>query len=190
MRTLFDFAPDNAARLLVMLPAAKARPEDFLVHGFIDAVRMRRLRLDIAMPDLHADLYLEGDIAERLETDVMQPARAKGYRDIWLAGISLGGMASIAYACRHAARIAGVMLLAPFLGLRDANGEPELLGELAGSRLPDIFLGYGTRDRYAGTSHLLARRLPAERVTTLEGGHDWPTWIELWKIMLAQAFER
>ncbi|HZE60260.1 MAG TPA: alpha/beta fold hydrolase [Burkholderiales bacterium] len=190
MRTLFDFAPERCARLLVLLPAAKARPEDFVERGFIDAVRARHLRLDVAMPDLHADLYLEGDIAERLETDVMRSMRAKGYAHIWLAGISLGGMAAVAYACRYASHIAGVILVAPFLGLRDANGEPELLGELAESALPEIFLGYGTHDRFAGTSRSLARRLPAERVTTLEGGHDWLTWIELWKIMLAQAFTR
>jgi alpha-beta hydrolase superfamily lysophospholipase len=190
VRALFDPAPGGSARLLVMLPAAKARPEDFFEHGFVAAVRARGLQLDIALPDAHAALYLEGDIVERLESAVMQPMRAKGYAEIWLAGVSLGGMGSIAYACRHAAQIAGVMLLAPFLGLRDANREPELLRELARSPLPNIFLGYGTRDRYARASELLARRLPAGRVTTLDGGHDWPTWLELWKIMLALAVAR
>src|SRR5258708_29864084 len=136
MRTLFDFAPERCARLLVMLPAAKARPEDFVERGFVDAVRARRLLLDVAVPHLHADLYLEGDIAERLETDVMQSMRAKGYADIWLAGISLGGMASVAYACRYATRIAGVRLLAPFLGLPDANADPDLPGALPDSPLP------------------------------------------------------
>jgi pimeloyl-ACP methyl ester carboxylesterase len=189
MRALFDFAPAGARGVLVMLPAARAQPEDFVAHGFVGAVRERRLRLDIALPDVHADLYLDGDIAERLETGVMQPLRARNYAAIWLAGISLGGMGAVAYACRHGEHLSGVLLVAPFLGLPDANREPELLAQLAQAPLRDIFLGYGTGDRYARASELLARRLPAERVTKLEGGHDWPTWTRLWNVMLAQVFE-
>src|SRR5260221_9870806 len=82
------------------------------------------------------------------------------------------------------------MLLAPFLGLRGANGEPELLGALGDAALPEVFLGYGRQDRYARASELLAQRLPAARVSIAEGGHDWPTWIELWHLMLAQAFAK
>ena len=190
MRALFEFAPGGGEQLLVMLPAAKTRPEDFLANGFIDAVRARGLRLDIALPDAHADLYLDGDIVGELERHVMQPLRERRYAKVWLGGVSLGGMGSIAYACRHGAEIAGLILLAPFLGPRDANREPELLSTLERTLLPDIFLGYGTHDRYARTSDLLAQRLPAARVTRLGGGHDWPTWIELWKIILAQAFAR
>jgi pimeloyl-ACP methyl ester carboxylesterase len=186
MRTLFDYAPGGAAAALVMLPAAKARPEDFQAHGFIDAVRSRKLRLDIALPDIRTDHYLDGDVAERLEDDVMRPLRENGYQSVWLAGISLGGMGSLQYASRR--EVAGVMLLAPFLGLPDANREPELLGVLARSRMPNIYLGYGKRDRYARASELLAERLPATRVTRIDGAHDWSTWSELWRIMLGQVF--
>lgn len=189
MRTLFDSGPAGSTAVLVMLPAAKARPEDFLAHGFVAAVRGRELRLDIALADVHPGLYLDGDIAGQLETELVQPLRAKGYDAIWLAGISLGGMGCVAYACRHGAWISGMLLLAPFLGLPDANREPELLAELAQATLPEIFLGYGAQDRYARASELLARRLPAGRVTKLAGGHDWPTWGRLWNVMLAQAFE-
>src|SRR2546421_4007437 len=115
MRVIFDAAPHSGARLLVMLPAAKARPEDFIEHGFIAAVRSRALALDVAAVDAHADLYLEGDIAERLEDEVIGPLRRR-YAEICLLGISLGGMGSIAYACRHSRAIGKLMLLAPFLG--------------------------------------------------------------------------
>ena len=188
MRVLFDGAPQPDARLLVMLPAAKARPEDFIEHGFIAAVRRRSLALDVAALDAHADLYLDGDIAERLE-EVIGPLRRR-YAETCLLGISLGGMGSIAYACRHGRAVGKLMLLAPFLGLRGANGEPELLGALGDAALPEVFLGYGRQDRYARASALLAQRLPAARVSIAEGGHDWPTWIELWHLMLAQAFAK
>jgi predicted esterase len=188
MRALFDIAPGGNRGLLVMLPAAKARPEDFVEHGFIRAVRERELPLDVAAVDAHSDLYLDGNIVERLESEVIEPMRARGYTEICLLGISLGGMGSIAYACRHGHGISKVILLAPFLGVRGPNGEPELLGALGAAPLPEIFLGYGKRDRYARTSELLARHLPGARVTIVEGGHDWSTWSELWRIMLAQAF--
>ncbi len=190
MRVIFDGAPQPDARLLVMLPAAKARPEDFIEHGFIAAVRRRSLALDVAAVDAHADLYLDDNIAERLETEVMQPLRKRGYAEICMLGISLGGMGSIAYACRHGRAVGKLMLLAPFLGLRGANREPELLGALGDAALPEVFLGYGRQDRYARASELLAQRLPAARVSIAEGGHDWPTWIELWHLMLAQAFAK
>src|SRR5260221_51683 len=120
MRVIFDGAPQPDARLLVMLPAAKARPEDFIEHGFIAAVRRRSLALDVAALDAHADLYLDGDIAERLE-EVIGPLRRR-YAETCLLGISLGGMGSIAYACRHGRAVGKLMLLAPFLGLRGAGG--------------------------------------------------------------------
>ena len=74
--------------------------------------------------------------------------------------------------------------------LVDMHGTGKVDEKKLEKALPEIFLGYGTRDRYARTSELLAQRLPAARVSTVAGGHDWPTWIKLWKIMLVQAFAK
>jgi len=52
--------------------------------------------------------------------------------------------------------------------------------------LPKVYLGYGTDDRFAAASQLLAERLPAAQVVTLPGGHDWATWICLWQHLLDQ----
>ncbi|RQO46541.1 alpha/beta hydrolase [Variovorax sp. KBW07] len=49
---------------------------------------------------------------------------------------------------------------------------------------PPLYLGYGTDDRFAFSHRLLAGALPAERVFTTEGGHDWPEWKRLWLRML------
>lgn len=195
MRTLFDAATEPTARLLVMLPAAKALPEQFMEHGFVAALRARQLALDVLLVDAHSDYYLEGDIVERLDAEVVRPMAAKGYRELWLAGISLGGMGCIAYACQSATPLAGMLLLAPFLGVRGADREPEMLtafsrGQAGARRLPSVFLGYGAQDRYAHSSARLACLLPPERTVTIDGGHDWPTWRALWPLMLAQAFER
>lgn len=192
MRTLFDAATEPTARLLVMLPAAKALPEQFVEHGFIEALRERQLPLDVLLVDAHSGYYLENDIVERLD-EVVRPMAAKGYREVWLAGISLGGMGCIAYACHGGTPLAGMLLLAPFLGVRGADRQPEMLAAFSRSqagarRLPSVFLGYGAQDRYADSSARMARLLPPERTVTLDGGHDWPTWRALWRLMLPQAF--
>ncbi|QNK66735.1 alpha/beta hydrolase [Variovorax sp. PAMC26660] len=49
---------------------------------------------------------------------------------------------------------------------------------------PPLYLGYGVDDRFAFSHRLLAAALPAERVFTTEGGHDWPEWKRLWRRML------
>src|SRR5258708_15444883 len=105
----------------------------------------------------------------------MQPLRKRGYAEICMLGISLGGMGSIAYACRHGRAVGKLMLLAPFLGLRGANREPELLGALGDAALPEVFLGYGRHDRYARASELLAQPLPAARVSIAQSGPYLPT---------------
>ena len=215
MRAIHDVAPGQDAEriLLVMLPAAKARPEDLLEQGFVAAIRERGLPLDVAVVDAHADYYLERRVGERLAVDVIAPLRTNGgYRRIWLMGMSLGGMGCIAYARKHAAEVEGMILLAPFLGARGliaqilhAGGlarwqpgalEPddEELGLLLwlkhyrsdDPQLPAIHLGFGSHDRYAPASAMLAQQLPAERVVSVPGKHDWQTWIRLWRALLAK----
>jgi pimeloyl-ACP methyl ester carboxylesterase len=161
--------------LLAMLPPAKARAQDLLDNGFAAAVREHDLPVDISAIDALADDYLDADIGTRLEAEIF----GKGYARVWLMGISLGGWGCLSVARRRAAGIAGVILLAPFLGSRDpAPLEPGL---------PPIYLGFGEADRYAEPSRRLAHSLPPERVATLPGGHDWGTWMRLWRALLPKT---
>ncbi len=161
--------------LLAMLPPAKARAQDLLDNGFAAAVREHDLPVDISAIDALADDYLDADIGARLEAEIF----GRGYARVWLMGISLGGWGCLSVARRRAAGIAGVILLAPFLGSRDpAPLEPGL---------PPIYLGFGEADRYAEPSRRLAHSLPPERVATLPGGHDWGTWMRLWRALLPKT---
>jgi pimeloyl-ACP methyl ester carboxylesterase len=125
-------------------------------------------------------------------------------------GISLGGMGALIYARAHPAEIDGVVLLAPFLAtrgvmaeltraggwsgwqpgeLKPGDYERELLAWLkayqpATTGLPQLHLGYGTHDRFAAASELLAERLLPADVVAIAGGHDWTTWINLWQRLL------
>ena len=53
----------------------------------------------------------------------------------------------------------------------------------SGARLP-LYLGYGLEDRFLADDELLAATLPAARVFTAPGGHDWSVWLGVWQRML------
>jgi pimeloyl-ACP methyl ester carboxylesterase len=214
MDAIYDLAPQPGTNriMLVMLPSAKARPQDLLQWGFVRALRERSLPIDVVAVEAHLGYYLERSISKHLTHDIIAPARARNYRRIWLMGISLGGMGSLIYTREHPADIEGVILLAPFLGARGTIAEVVRAGGLArwqpgaikpddderrllawikayqpaASELPKIYLGYGADDRFAAAGKMLAERLPAAQVVTIPGGHDWATWIHLWQHLLDQ----
>ena len=212
MAALYDPAPRSGAKrvLLIMLPGAKAQPQDLLQHGFVRELRARNLPVDVVAVEAHLGHYLDRSLNGHLTNDIIAPARARNYRRIWLMGISLGGMGALIYARDHPAEIDGVVLLAPFLATRGVmaeltraggwagwqpgelnpgDDERELLAWLKAYRpakagLPQLRLGYGTQDRFVAASELLAERLPAADVVAIAGGHDWTTWINLWQRLL------
>jgi pimeloyl-ACP methyl ester carboxylesterase len=108
----------RAEHLLVMLPGAQEEPEDFEKLGFVQHVRRRGLNVDILAVDSHIGYFDHYQIAERLQKDVIEPARLKGYRGIWLVGISLGGFGSVLHTLKHPQEVSGVILLAPYTGTR------------------------------------------------------------------------
>lgn len=117
--------------LLVMLPGAYDKPDDFIRHGFVDAVRERHIAADIALVDASVAYYRNGDIVARLDTDVIAPARARGIRHVWFAGISIGGIGSLIYANEKRGVVDGLLLMAPYLGERSIAAEIAASGGLA-----------------------------------------------------------
>jgi pimeloyl-ACP methyl ester carboxylesterase len=194
-----------APTLLVLLPGANMTPDELQAEGFLDAVRARGLAVDVLAAHTHLGLVYEGRVLERLESEVLTPARARGHRRIWLAGISLGGFIALTYAMRHPGRIAGVVLLAPYLGRRPLVQAVAAAGGAAAWRgtarprdaqdidhelwqwlsalppeAPPLYLGYGSDDRFAEGHRLLAELLPPGHVRQVPGGHDWAPWRRLW----------
>ncbi len=104
--------------LLVMLPGAYSRPEDFIREGFVDAVRERAIAADVVLVDAHLGYYERRTVLDRVYADVIVPARAAGYRKIWLVGISIGGFGSMLVAEAHPGEIDGIVAIGPYLGER------------------------------------------------------------------------
>jgi len=179
---------------------------DFEQEGFIDVMRTAGVRADVVTVDAHLGYYYNRTVLERLEADVIVPARAKGYRRILLVGVSLGGLGALLHERDFPGSVDGLVVLAPYLGREGslfkqiaAAGGPqawavgrdlsageveEQIWAFLGSRsqlLPPTWLSYGRGDDFAGGHNMLARLLPAVRVRSIEGGHDWPTWRALWQ---------
>ena len=212
MATVWDRAGCSARpeALLVFLPGAYSTTDEFVREGFVREVRTRRINADIVMADAHMTYYSRRTVIDRLEADVLAPARAQGYRSIWLVGISLGGFGALIHEDQRPGGVTGIIALAPYLGEPPIAKEITVAGGLrawkapagtlqadqtdaqlwrwlqahAGKTTPPIYLGYGTEDRFADRHRLLAAALPPQQVYTTPGGHDWPEWRRLWQQML------
>jgi pimeloyl-ACP methyl ester carboxylesterase len=198
--------------LIVLLPGRFDKPEDFARSGFGELAAQHGVGARIVSPDAHLGYYLNRTVVDRLREDVIAPAKAQGVERVWLAGVSLGGTGSILYSIEHPEDVSGITLIAPFLGEADIRKEIEAAGGLRGwtpPRSPDptdfqrriwswlkryedgsagkppVYLGWGTRDRFAAIDGLLGAVLPPDRVFTTPGGHAWKAWRALWERFLA-----
>jgi pimeloyl-ACP methyl ester carboxylesterase len=195
--------------LIVFLPGIDDVAEDFEARGFISDLRARGITADAIAVDLHYGYFAEKKVFERL-SEVVEAAYAADYEEIWLAGISLGGFGAALYVSRAAHRIAGVLLLSPYLGndalieeIADAGGigkwQP---GELVEGQYQralwawfkhhfavtnpklKMHIGYGENDRFARANGLLAEKIPCSHVYAIAGSHDWRTWKTIWQTFL------
>ncbi len=194
--------------LVVFLPGIGDSERDFVDHGFIDAFGARSLPVDAVAANATFGYYANRTVITRLREDVLQPARAAGYREIWLVGISMGGMGALLLAKTAEPDIAGAVLLAPYLGDGDLLREIDRAGGVArwqpGAVTPNdyqrdvwrfikentsssdpearprLYLAAGDKDKLAYGHRLLAAALPKDRTFTTPGKHDWGPWGVLW----------
>lgn len=189
--------------LLVLLRGIGASHHIFAEEGIIDEIRRRQLPFDVIAPDTHFGYYDSQTLEARLKADIIDPARAQGYRQIWLAGFSMGGLGSLFYLRSYPSDVDGVLLVSPFLGwdaiiheIAAAGGvtswqqlttDPEDWSRLIWSWIngyaaaprnyPPIYLGYGRNDWLADEGPpLLATVLPAQRVFSVSGNHTVGTF--------------
>ncbi len=110
--------------LVVFLPGAREVPQDLVNEGFVKALRDRHIQADMQILDSHYGYFSSLQIIDRLEKEVVLPARAKGYTQIWFSGISLGGFGTLIYGTAQAAAkipdprkmFNGFFVMAPYMG--------------------------------------------------------------------------
>jgi len=209
----YKTTPENEHHnLIVFIRALYGDHQTFEKEGFVAMVRNKGLPYDMVAPNAHLAYYYARTLDRRLREDVIEPARAAGYTNIWLVGVSMGGLGSLLYLRNYAdnSGITGIVLLAPFLGEREILAEIIQAGgvrrwdpgeyddrdwqrllwdwlkryDRQQDRLPPIYLGYGDDDGYAMGQGLLAAILPPEHVIVIPGTHSVATIRNLWARML------
>lgn len=123
--------------LVVFLPGVGDLATDFETNGFVDAVRKRKLSVDVVSAQATLAYYEAGTVVQRLEADIMGPARQKHYRQTWLIGLSLGGQGALLYAHDYPKDVTGVLVLAPFLGTPPLPKKIRAAGGLAAWHAPE-----------------------------------------------------
>lgn len=197
--------------LVVFLQGRGDTPEHFVRNEFPEKLHAAGSRCVTMGVDAHMGYYMERTIGDRLREDVIAPAKAEGFEEIWLVGISVGGFGSLLYTKDHPGEIAGIVALSPFLGDKTLIGEIKAAGGpdswqpqetpkmkdfiafwdwLKGYHAPDadhppLFLAYGRGDRFAEANDMVAEMLPADHVFHVQGGHTWRTWRRAWDAFLA-----
>ena len=207
--------PSQGRCLMVLLPGFGDSDADFDNHGFIAELRSRKLSVDTVSANAKVGYYARGMLAERIDADILAPNTA-GYEQVWIMGISMGGMGTLLTAQRHP-EIAGLVLIAPFLGGSDLITEITVAGGLAkwkapakpavqngdnyqrdvwrwlqlaltrGAPAPAIYILSGDQDPGMRAHRLLAANVPAERVFRVKGDHDWGPWKRLWADFLDRS---
>jgi pimeloyl-ACP methyl ester carboxylesterase len=117
--------------LVIVLPGRGDDVADLRASGIAAAFQSGLPDADVLLAGVTMPYYYGGRMAQRLHAEVVEPARARGYRHVWLAGASMGGMGTLLYERAHPGKMDGLVLLAPFLGERGLIEEIETAGGLA-----------------------------------------------------------
>lgn len=195
---------DPGKTLIVVLPGIGTDAEDLRDQGIPAAIQRGWPEADVLLVDATFQYYRTGVMVPRLR-DAIEKARAEGYREMWLAGGSMGGLGVLLYEWHYPGEMAGIVLLSPFLGddvpeqVRAAGldrwepGPPpskmngDNFEQLVWTMIKDwrqqpelarrAWLVCGTEDRLFPDVQLLAPRIPPNQYLTSPGGHDWAYWV-------------
>ena len=214
--TLFVAAPESAHRLVVMLPGRGDSLQSLTNTGIATIIQQSWPDADVLLTGLTMPFYRQGRAAQRLHDEVIEPARRRAYRQVWLAGISLGGMGALLYDREYPDQMNGLLLLSPYLGdnaihqqIRQAGGlaawqagpaqvigpdtfQHELWRYLQDwsqrpQRTRSVWLAYGADEPFRQPIELMSPLLQPDHVIMLPGKHNWKLWKPAMRALLERA---
>ena len=123
--------------LMVFLPGLGDTGARFEQRGFVSDVRAQHLSIDMVAADASLGYYANGILTERLFTDVVAPRASRGYAQIWVVGISMGGLGTFLYSRqRPSGEVYGVLALSPYLGEQQVSDAVRSEGGLSTWQAP------------------------------------------------------
>ncbi len=198
--------PAPNGRLVIVLPGRADNLEALRASGITEAIQDGDPTAEVILVAATMPYYMDGGIVRRLHEQIIAPAQSRGQRNIWIAGASMGGMGALLYEREHPGEVAGLLLMAPYLGdkalvaeIADAGG-PQLWQPPAErptnardvitqkewqliktwNQRPDIvervWLVCGVEDRFNPAARLVAPLLPSGHFLERAGGHAWKVW--------------
>jgi Serine aminopeptidase, S33 len=204
-------------RLVIVMPG---RGDDLATlerSGITAAVQASLPDADVLLVEATLGYYMDGKLVQRLHEQVITPARERGYREIWLSGASMGGMGVLMYEHEYPGQLAGLVLMAPYMGPGSLQKEIRNAGGIAAwdpgpkpaelnrdnvareqwrvvkswltdtQRAQQVWLICGQDDRLRAATEIVASALPADHVLRPEGGHRWTVWSPAASEALARA---
>ncbi len=196
---------DSNSTLVVLLHGRGGKATNFVKYGAVEQIRSCHPGVNILGVDSHFGYYRERIIEERLREDIIGPARENGTREVWILGISMGGLGGLVYRQRNPEDIEAVILMAPYLGDWDELSvylespisahdrlDPdfvEIWNKLKDSvnEQPRLTLAYGNADGFNNQHRWLASLIDEERVVSGPGGHNWKAWQPLMPEILQRS---
>ena len=207
---LWDKAEKKSDKLIIFIPGIYDSVDKFKREYFFSDAREAGIKADMVAININAGHLAERVMIPRIRKDVFRLIRNDGYKNIWIVGVSIGGLSSLVYLQHHEKDLCGVVVLAPYLAddrlieevrkfggikkwLPAAEEIKDSIDEQINSlwswliiknNFSNIYLGYGKQDRLIIGSHLLETFLEPSHVVSMDGEHDWDTGRKLWNEQL------
>jgi pimeloyl-ACP methyl ester carboxylesterase len=193
-------------RLVIVMPGRGDDLATLQEFGIAAAIQQSLPDADVLLVEATLSYYMDGKLVQRLQEQVIKPARERGYREIWIAGASMGGLGVLMYEHEYPNELAGLVLMAPYMGGGSLQREIRKAGGLASwdpgprpaaldrenlmreewrvvkswltdtQRAQRVWLICGQEDRLRSAAEIVATALPADHVLRPEGGHKWAVW--------------
>ena len=209
-------APQPATRVVVMLPGRGDNLAGLQRQHVAERIQQAWPDADVILTGLTMPWYRAGLATVRLHDEVIAPLEAHGHRQVWLAGISLGGFGALLYDQAYPDQVHGMLLLSPYLGEAPIQREIRAAGGLAAwqpgpaqpmgpntfqrelwrylkhwsadrARTQTVWLAYGASERFRDAIELMSPSLPAGHVFMLPGHHNWKLWQPALRTLLHSA---
>jgi pimeloyl-ACP methyl ester carboxylesterase len=192
---------DSNTTLVLLLHGLGGSAANFSRNGTVEQILDCNPRVNVYGADSHFGYYRERIISARLREDVIQPALDAGVTRVWLLGVSLGGLGSLAYRLDYPEEVAGIVLMAPYLGEWDeleayiadpASSNSDFVEiwrglESMATQERLVTLAYGEGDSMYRQHRWAASLLAAEQVVSMPGNHRWSVWRQLWPRALQRS---
>lgn len=210
---IWDKLDQKSENLIIFLPGLIDTAKTFKDEAFFTIARKAGIKADMVSASIHIGHLIKEKMIERLEKDVFNSAIKSGYHNIWLVGLSIGGLNSLLFYRKHAKDICGVVTISPYVADTELRKELEHAGSIknwqpksaekmkifnqklhllwkwlqaqdSNTNLKQIFLGYGKQDRYLEEIKLLENILDKNNVVSINGYHNWASGQKIWQQQL------